>query len=452
MRFEISAGIKIYDISDELMSYIEDCLKLPNPEYQLRVRRGMWVGKTPRFIKLYEIYPDYVLIPYGCFARIKPFMEDSKVTLNFAPITSVNYNTDVSLYDYQELAVNSMLKQAFGILQSKPGSGKTRMGIAMIVRKGKRALWLTHTIDLLNQAYTAAAEFIDKDLLAVTSAGKVHIGKGITFATVQTFSKLDLDKYKDMFDMVIVDECHRICTSAESVGMFYKVVNAMKAPYKYGLSATVHRSDGLIEATKFAIGDVAYRVPDEAIADKVVPVHISPVYTDVIAGWEARSADGMLDYNKFVNFLTTDESRNVAIVNLVNVLEGAVLILTDRVAHLEVLEKMLNRPDVRVITGKTNKSLREDYLTDMREGKANVLLATCTLAKEGLDIPRLTNLILATPHNDYAVITQALGRIARAYPDKTCAYCYDFVDRDGYALKSFKKRKTIYRKNGYDVE
>ena len=452
MRIEISSGIKIYDISGELMGCIEKNLELPNPEYQLRVRRGMWVGKTPKVIKLYEIYPDYVLIPYGCLNLIKPFLGDSKIVLNFAPVTSVDYHTDIPLYDYQELAVKAMLKKAYGILQSKPGSGKTRMGIAMIVRKGKRALWLTHTIDLLNQAYTAASEFIDKDMLAITSAGKVHIGKGITFATVQTFAKLDLDKYKDIFDMVIVDECHRICTSAESVGMFYKVVNAMKAPYKYGLSATVHRSDGLIEATKFAIGDVVYKVPDEAIADKVVPIHISPIYTNIIAGWEARSADGMFDYNKFVNFLTTEESRNEAIVNLTNVISGPVLILTDRVNHLERLYTMLDRPDVRVIAGKTNKSLREQYLTDMREGKANVLLATYTLAKEGLDIPRLTSLILATPHNDYAVITQALGRIARAYPGKTCAYCYDFVDRDGYAIKSFKKRKTIYRKNGYEVE
>lgn len=452
MRIEISSDIKICDISRELMKYIDDKLKLPNPEYQLRVRRGMWVGKTPHYIKLFEVYPDCVLIPYGCLNLIKPFLNDCEIRLNFAPVTTVDYKAHIPLYDYQTLAVNAMLDRAFGILQSKPGSGKTRMGIAMIVRKGKRALWLTHTIDLLNQAYTAASEFIDKDLLAITSGGSVNIGKGITFATVQTFSKLDLNKYKDMFDMVIVDECHRICTSAESVGMFYKVVNAMKAPYKYGLSATVHRSDGLIEATKFAIGDVVYRVPDEAIADKVVPVSISPVYTDVIAGWEARSADGMLDYNKFVNFITTDESRNVTIVNLISILNGPVLVLTDRVAHLGLLEKMLNRADVRVITGKTNKALREQYLTDMREGKANILLATYTLAKEGLDIPRLSNLILATPHNDYAVITQALGRIARAYPGKTCAYCYDIVDRDGYALKSFRKRKTIYRKNGYEVE
>lgn len=451
MRIEISAGIKIYAVTDELMGYIKHNLELPNPEYQLRMRRGMWVGKTPKVIKLYEVYPDYILVPYGCLNLIKPFFEDSKVVLNFAPLTVVDYKAHIPLYDYQVLAVNAMLEKAFGILQSKPGSGKTRMGIAMIVRRGKRALWLTHTVDLLNQAYTAAAEFIDKDLLAITSGGNVNIGKGITFATVQTFSKLDLDKYKDMFDMVIVDECHRICTSAESVGMFYKVVNAMKAPYKYGLSATVHRSDGLIEATKFAIGDVVYRVPDEAIADRVVPVNISPVYTDVIAGWEARSADGMLDYNKFVNFITTDESRNVTIINLISILDGGVLVLTDRVAHLGLLAKMLNRPDVRVITGKTNKTLREQYLTDMREGKANILLATYTLAKEGLDIPRLSNLILATPHNDYAVITQALGRIARSYPGKSAAYCYDIVDRDGYALKSFKKRKTIYRKNGYEV-
>lgn len=37
--------------------------------------------------------------------------------------------------------------------------------------------------------------------------GKVNIGKGITFATIQTMCKLDLSRYKDFWDVIIVDEC-----------------------------------------------------------------------------------------------------------------------------------------------------------------------------------------------------------------------------------------------------
>lgn len=89
----------------------------------------------------------------------------------------------------------------------------------------------------------------------------------------------------------------------------------------------------------------------------------------------------------------------------------------------------------------------------MRSGKKKYLFATYTLAKEGLDIPRLERLYLATPQKDYAVVTQSIGRIARTFPGKTDPIAYDFVDDIGYLVKSYKKRCAIYRKEGcYFVE
>ena len=57
----------------------------------------------------------------------------------------------------------------------------------------------------------------------------------------------------------------------------------------------------------------------------------------------------------------------------------------------------------------------------MRSGKyekEKVLFATYGLAKEGLDIPRLDRLILASPHRDKATIIQSLGRIERKFENK----------------------------------
>ena len=84
----------------------------------------------------------------------------------------------------------------------------------------------------------------------------------------------------------------------------------------------------------------------------------------------------------------------------------------------------------------------------MRSGKKKYLFATYSLAKEGLDIPRLERLFLATPKNDYAVIAQSIGRIARTFEGKEDALAYDFVDNIAYLVKSYKKRCTTYRKNG----
>jgi superfamily II DNA or RNA helicase len=112
---------------------------------------------------------------------------------------------------------------------------------------------------------------------------------------------------------------------------------------------------------------------------------------------------------------------------------------------------MIGREDARVITGKTKREVRQAALEDMREGRANILFASYNLAKEGLDIPRLSRLYMLTPHRDSAVIEQAIGRIARVHPDKTDARCYDFVDNTIYAQKCFKRRLRIYRKIGCEI-
>jgi superfamily II DNA or RNA helicase len=105
------------------------------------------------------------------------------------------------------------------------------------------------------------------------------------------------------------------------------------------------------------------------------------------------------------------------------------------------------------MTTKKGKAEREQAIADMRSGAKKYLFATYSLAKEGLDIPCLERLYMATPQKDYAVITQAIGRIARTSHGKADPIVYDFVDDIQYLVKAYKKRCTTYRKNGcYFVE
>lgn len=73
------------------------------------------------------------------------------------------------------------------------------------------------------------------------------------------------------------------------------------------------------------------------------------------------------------------------------------------------------------------------------------------LAKEGLDIPRLDRLILASPHRDKATIIQSVGRIERTFETKKEALVYDLVDNTQFHINMFKNRKTIYRKNNNEI-
>ena len=461
MQVTISNNIKILNPTTEIIEWCKTNLTIDNPDYAKKVRMGFWVGNTPKKLYLYEVHGDSLILPYGTLKEIYPMLNRSIVKSDFKDSTRVYYGEPIPLYPYQEKAVEKAYDGLYGILESKAGSGKTQMGIALIREYGRRALWVTHTADLLKQSKDRALQYMDKDLIGTITEGKVNIGTGVTFATVQTLSKLDLSQYKDMWDLIIVDECHRVCGSPTQLTMFAKVLNSLSARHKYGLSATVHRADGMIKATKALLGDVVYSVPDEAVADKVMQVGIKPVGTGIGINRECLNTDGTLNYTKLINYLCSNIDRNHLIRDCIVVeADKACLILSDRLCHLETLLNLLppKLKDKAVMisgkmTTKKGKLEREQAIEDMRTGKKKYLFATYSLAKEGLDVPRLERLFLTTPQKDFAVITQSIGRIARVHDGKADPVCYDFVDNISFLIKSYKKRCTTYKKNDcYFVE
>lgn len=448
----ISPSEPAYNI---VLGYAKANLTIPNPEYAKKARMGFWIGNTPKTINLYQMVGNDLVLPYGTLREVLKVCPYIKVENCFVESTHIDYNCSVPLYDYQLKATDEMIKGFYGILQSKAGSGKTQIGISLISKLQRKALWLTTTKDLLNQSKERAELYMDKSLIGTITEGKVNIGRGVTFATIQTMCKLDLAQYKDMWDVIVVDECHRVCSSPTQVTMFGKVLGSLSARHKYGLSATVHRADGMIQATFALLGEIVYSVPDEAVADRVMRVGIKPIGTNTTATHDCLNTDGTLNYTRLISYLCNNEERNHLISSyIVAESEHPCLILSDRLEHLEALMATLPakmREKAVMISGKmTTKKSKEERgqaLEDMRTGAKKYLFATYSLAKEGLDIPCLERLFLTTPQKDFAVITQSIGRVARTFEGKADPIVYDFVDDIGYLVKSYKKRCTTYKKN-----
>lgn len=454
MRIAVSNTLTVTDPTKEMLMWCKRNLVISNPEYAKKARMGFWLGDTPKTLSLFEIRGNELVLPFGVLRSLPREVTDNAVfESDFKPPQAIDFRADVTLYDYQETAVQAMMAAKYGILQSAAGSGKTQMGIALAVRLQRRTLWLCHTLDLIKQSKERAKLYMSEDLIGTITEGKVNIGKGITFATIQTMCKLDLSQYRDYWDCIITDEVHRVSGSPTAVTQYQKVLNSLSARHKYGLSATVHRSDGMIKATYALVGEVAYQVPDEAVADKIMKVGIYPVGTGVQISQEALNTDGTLNYTKLITYLTENAARNQLIADSIE--QRPSLILSDRLNHLETLISLLPadmQKDAVMISGKMTtkkgKAEREQALEDMESGKKKYLFATYSLAKEGLDVPRLERLYLTTPQKDYAVVTQSIGRIARTFDGKSDPIAYDFVDDIAYLVKSYKKRCTTYRKNG----
>lgn len=463
MIITVSNTLTIENPTTEMLMWCKKHLTLPNPDYAKKSRMNLWLGNTPKTLSLYEQRGNTLVLPFGTLRTLPDFVKKNAVFISdFKAAEEVSYGgADIPLYDYQKAAVDAVAAQQYGILQSPAGSGKTQMGIALVKQFGKKALWLTHTLDLLRQSKERAEQYMNKRLIGTITEGKVNIGSGLTFGTIQTMCKLDLAQYKDLWDVIIVDECHRCSGTPTAMTQFYKVLNSLATRHKFGLSATVHRSDGMIEATYALLGHVIYTVPDEAVGDKIMKVGIKPVSTGIELDRKCLNTDGTLNYSKMITYLCEDFRRLHFISSwIVAESEHSCLILSDRLEHLEQLMNSLPRTmrekAVMVsgkMTTKKGKAEREKAIEDMRTRKKKYLFATYALAKEGLDIPCLERLFLTTPQKDYAVVTQSIGRIARVCEGKSDPIAYDFVDNIAYLVKSYKKRCTTYRKNGcYFVE
>lgn len=299
--------------------------------------------------------------------------------------------------------------------------------------------------------------------------GKCDTSGDITFATIQTLIKAieKGDVKQDDFGMLIIDECHRTSANPESLQMFRTCIEYFAARYRLGLTATLHRADGLADCITKIIGDVIYEIKKDKndyvsvyegkellrfpVDSFQVPAKITVVETNYnVYDKDVFSADGgTIVYARLISDLANDKNRNDMIIKTLRTIKGSTIVLSERVDQLKYLCSQVEN-GVQ-IDGSTPKKEREQALEDARQGKYKYLFASYQLAKEGLDVKILSNLVMATPVRDFAIVTQSIGRIQRPYDNKTEARVYDFVDPVGMLHRFFADRRRTYRKNNWEM-
>lgn len=462
MKCEVSNKIYITNPCADVISWCKNNLVLDNPEYYKKEQLGKWTGNTPKYIYLYEKKGDVLEIPFGCLQTLyHNLYHICQFKPNFSPIRGFFYQSNIKLYDYQEEAVKKALMQKNGILVMPCGSGKTQCGLEIISRVGGRALWLTHTQDLLNQSKTRALSVLDCDKAAfgTITGGKVNISNGITFATIQTMVKLDLSNYKDMWDIIIVDECQHCAGSPTKVTQFYKVVSNLSARYKIGLTATPKRADGLEKSMFTILGPKIHEVSREAVAHTTCPVKVEFISTGYEPDFDAVLAgDGTINYSALVDNMIHHVGRFEVIMNTLMFIprNNAVMVLANRVEYLQWLcEEYKNRQIGEAVclsamgNSKGAKEIRKRALESLNDGELDCIFATYQLAKEGLDVPNLRYIVFATPEKDETTVIQSAGRVARKADGKEFGTVIDFQDDFGMYNGWLKKRKGYYKKLGY---
>lgn len=443
MKITIANDIKIENPNNAIIEYCKNKLTIDNPDFIVAQKVGRYTGNMPRKMKLYVQNGDTYVLPFGSLNEIWTLAKGSKYEMKFHEFRGSCLNGSINLYPFQEKALKSLVLGRNGVLEAPCGSGKTQIGLQLIKTIGGRALWLTHTKKLLDQSKTRCELYFTGDLGTITE-GQIKLGKDITFATVQTMSKIDPNVYKDEFDIVVVDECHHCVGSPTKVMQFYKILTNCNARYKYGLSATLNRADNMMCTLFSIIGNVLYTIQKSDVGDKIIKAEHRKVNINLSYNMmDYLDIDGTLNYNSLINTLSFDDRRNKIIIDKVfeEFNNGKKqLILCHRVKQVEELSKQISQfAKVNSITGKVNQKTRQ-YDGD-------VIIATYSLAKEGLDIPELNVLHLATPQKNASTTEQSVGRIERNISGKETPICYDYVDNDiGYCQICYKRRRTILKR------
>ncbi len=475
MKLSIRRNLEIRGADPELRDYLKSLLTTVNPEYVEAKTFGRSVWKIQQYIKQYtELDDGGIVIPRGQLNHLLNDLgrewevEDNRV----APESEKIYPESETILrvDDQELAVAQLLSYENGFLSAPAGSGKTVMGLIAAQRLGLKCLWLTHRKELLDQVLDEIEEHLNipRKRVGIIHGKKWKIGEQITVGMIPTLSKRDLSPLEEEFGIIIVDEAHHVPSKT-----FLMVVNNFAAKYIYGLSATAYRRDKLESIMFNSIGPVVARIEHEELFEEE---HLMiPNIKRRQTGWHPQGAH-LMEYHDFMERMVHDEGRNRMIVEDV-VREcrpgNTCVVLVDRTKHAEVLTDMLKERDIRCefLVGSIDvdevpekgkkkkkraipKEIRNQVVSDFKEGKIQVLVATYDLLMEGFNYKPLNRLFFASPIKWKGSVIQALGRIQRTAEGKTSALAYDYVDDQitMFVNQADSRYYRVYKKMNMPVE
>ena len=448
-----SLFLKIDSIPRALLDDAIQTLTIKNPAYTKAEKAGRWTGNIDRLLKYYELRANgmgdkFLVLPRGFLPLLLSYAKQHKLrwTLhNYTHTTElVEFDSTIQLRDYQQPAVDAAIEKGGGVIVSPAGSGKTVMGLELIARLRQPALWVTHTKELLYQAIDRAVEFLQlqKDEIGIYGAGKKTIGKKLTVGLVQTLVKGIPDELLNGVGTVVLDEAHHCPASS-----FLDVVSQFPAKYRYGLTATPYRKDGLTKPMYWSLGYKVFEVVADTLMDagKVIRPAVKFVESNFYYPYDD-------DYAAMVTALTEDTERNKLIIDKLHaeaVSGHYCIVLSERVDHCYVLRELLAHaaPHIlsEVLVGNVAKIKRQEIIERLRNKDIQVTFATNPLAEEGLDLPHLSRLFLTCPSRNKRKVIQAVGRIMRPCEGKTDAVVYDVIDPEvGLLASQARSRMRMY--------
>lgn len=281
------------------------------------------------------------------------------------------------------------------------GAGKTFTAVLFLLAslaKGKRALWIAHRQELVQQAVDSLARCDVK--AGIIAPWAPRSGAQVQVASTQTLLARGLDGVE--FDVVVVDEAHHYVADE-----WIALVHTFRARGAtiLGLTATPERADGI------ALGNIFDSLVSTVQRSELISNGwLCP--TRVLGPPAKHDSDYLAD--DVVNTVRqySDGRRTI-------VFDSSVQSARATAAALSTA----GFPSA-CIDGETDDATRSQAIADFGTGKVQVLTNVHVLT-EGFDCPEAAVAIFARRFGAPSTYIQAGGRVARPAPGKTYGLIVD---------------------------
>lgn len=442
-----------YEITSKSKKLIDD-IEL------LSVSLGLTCSKTSRIISLHPKHHTryYTIYIMGNISKI-PVKIKRKVSIKksstnaYRSAFTIKYIGIKNFYGLQ--VEDSLYITNNGMITHN--SGKSLI-IAHIIKTlmehnlNKKALIIVPTISLVEQFYDDLLEYgyFTKDCLGKVYEKYKEFGRPVVISTWQTLSR-NHNRLSE-FECVICDEVH-----GAKAHEIKKILNLCTgADYRLGFTGTMPLSDLDIWNVKAYLGPVireygAGQLGREGYISKANIVIVDINYQNEYKG----------SYDDVKDEIFKNPFRLGVLKNIINASKGNILLLVGKVEKegallKEYLDKQTDhnalKKDVVFLHGSTKVQEREYWRKECEKRKNIVLIATYGIFQQGINIPSLKYIVLASPYKSKIRVLQSIGRGLRKHKSKKDgAYIYDIFDDCKYLYDHGVKRERHYNAEGFDV-
>lgn len=413
-------------------------------------------AQTPDAIQCYRLSEEHIIVPrpFG-YERAGPNTIEDRSSEGDALAPFLEFQGVLQPGVQEDACARSckaLQKPPYSCILTLPcGYGKTVVALKIAHAIGRKTLVVLHKEFLLAQWKARIAQFIPGARVGLIQGSKsVEPDADIYLGMLQTLCSRLLDpssvaaKAAAVCGLVVIDEAHHMAARWFSELFFHLPCKRI-----LGLTATPKRKDGCTSILHMFMGAHSLLLEDRSDNKDM------PRVRTVVFGSAARNTRDLSagETQRMKTALTQDPKRNLLLLDTCLELTGAgrcVLCLSDRVAHLQDLMSAFQTrcPRETLASLYVGGQKKEERL--YAETQCQMLFGTFAMAQEGLDVPHLDTLVLASPASD---ITQAVGRILRPCADKQEPLVIDVQDDTCLQfVRQNEHRRRFYCRSGIKSE